>query len=307
MHYFKNQLSEKFESFRLINGVYIHEGGGSDYYTTNFGLQWNTFPHTQLDSRTGINKTENRLFGCSGWSPDSLAGKYVLEIGSGAGRFTEVLLKYGAYVVTIEPSSAIFVNQSSNKSDKLLLIKERLEHVPLKRNSFDFVLCYGVIQHTPKPLNSYKECIKYVKPNGMCSFDQYEKIYYPSPWYFPKYFWRPITTRLKPETLLRLIEMYIPHYFAFDTFIKNIPLAGFYIRGLIPIPCWNYTGSSDVDQTRKSLIEWAIMDTFDALGAQYDKPWTLTRLRKEANKFPVKSFHVGYGGNGIILNTFGYK
>lgn len=302
---FGDLLSSKFTSYALHEGVYINKNSNTQYYTGNFGLQWNTFSETQLDSHTKLLKSAYRLFGCSGWSPASLKEMTVLEVGSGAGRFTEVLLKHGARVVSIEPSDAIFANQAKNKHPNLLLIKERLELAPIKPLAFDYVLCYGVIQHTPNPEQSYKECLKYVKPDGMCSFDHYEKICYPAPWYFPKYFWRPITTRLKPEFLLKIISTYIPYYFPIDTFIKSLPLMGFTISGLIPIPCWNYTGTKDVNQSRESLIEWAIMDTFDALGAKYDIPWSLNRLRRFAKKLPVKSFHVGLGGNGIILNTYG--
>jgi SAM-dependent methyltransferase len=46
----------------------------------------------------------------------SLAGKHVLEAGCGAGRFTEVLLKAGAYVTSIDLSSAVEANGIEAKS-----------------------------------------------------------------------------------------------------------------------------------------------------------------------------------------------
>ena len=298
--------AEKFKKYKIFNGVwikenYLHEQG----YASNFGLQWNKFKLTQFDSNNGTSKSNDRLFGCSGWSPESLKNKFVLEIGSGAGRFTEILLKYGAKVISIDMSNATFANYKSNNCDRLLIIKESLYNLPLEKFKFDFVLCYGVVQHTPDVKKTYKTCISFAKENGSCSFDHYEKLILPNPFYHPKYLWRPLTKNMDPNILLRFIQIYVPFYFPIDTFIKRIPKIGSYIAGSIPIPCWNYTGSDDINQNKQNLIEWAIMDTFDALGARYDKPWSLAKLNKFAKTLPVKGFHSGIGGNGIILNTFG--
>ena len=51
------------------------------------------------------------------------------------------------------------------------------------------------------------------------------------------------------------------------------------IRFILPIPCSNYTNVKNVPQERNKLVEWAIMDTFDALGAKYDKPLTFGQLK----------------------------
>ena len=294
-----------FKNYNIKNGVWSTATEQDQGYASNFGLQWELFHNTQLDSFTGLNTSENRLFGCSGWHPESLSGKKVLEIGSGAGRFTEILLKHGAHVVSTDLSNAIYVNQKNNHSERLLLIKEDLSQLPIQPSCFDFVLCYGVIQHTPQPEESYKKIVSYANENGVCAFDHYSTSKLPSPWNFPKYAWRPITTKVEPKKLLKIIETYIPKYFPVDTFIKSIPKVGGYIAGCIPIPCWNYSGIPDFPQDDEALVRWAIMDTFDALGAKYDTPWSLKRLQKFAGSLPVKSYHTGIGGNGILLNTYG--
>src|SRR5256885_13320436 len=65
---------------------------GTENYATAFGLQWNAFRKTQLDSYTGTTISRDRLTRCLGGSLDIVRGKSVLEAGCGAGRFTEVLL-----------------------------------------------------------------------------------------------------------------------------------------------------------------------------------------------------------------------
>ena len=56
----------------------------------NFGIQWNLFKKTQFDSFTKQKLTESRLKECSGCDLNKLKGKLLLEMGSGAGRFTEI-------------------------------------------------------------------------------------------------------------------------------------------------------------------------------------------------------------------------
>ena len=84
----------------------------------NFGIQWNLFKKTQLDSFNNQNLTESRLKKCSGWDLNKLKGKCLLEMGSGAGRFTEIFLKYGAIVVSVELSNAAYANYENNQNQK---------------------------------------------------------------------------------------------------------------------------------------------------------------------------------------------
>src|SRR5205823_6921844 len=78
----------------------------SDDYAAAFGLQWNLHAYTQLDSRTGAHLTEQRLVRCSGLPLQQFAGLRVLEAGCGAGRFTELLVRAGALVHSVDLSGA---------------------------------------------------------------------------------------------------------------------------------------------------------------------------------------------------------
>jgi len=86
----------------------------ADNYADNFGLQWNKFKSTQLDSVTGLRLTANRFWANTKWVPEELFGKTILEVGSGAGRFTELLLQAGAKVVTFDYSKAVDANFDNN-------------------------------------------------------------------------------------------------------------------------------------------------------------------------------------------------
>jgi len=85
----------------------------NDDYAESFGFQWNVHARTQLDSFTKKSISRDRLFKATGW-PSDLSGQTVLEAGSGAGRFTEVLVTTGASIISFDLSSAVDANHRSN-------------------------------------------------------------------------------------------------------------------------------------------------------------------------------------------------
>ena len=74
-------------------------------------------------------------------------------MGSGAGRFTNIILKYtDAIVYSVDSSSSVEVNFDNNKkyvNKRLFLFHSSLYQLPFELNQFDVVICFGVIQHTP--------------------------------------------------------------------------------------------------------------------------------------------------------------
>lgn len=243
-------------------------------YTDNFGDQWNMFRRTQLDSVTGLTLSRDRFYQGTKW-PRDLRGETVLEVGCGAGRFTEILLATGASVVSVDESSAVDAClRNHGHHSRLRVLRANLFTLPFPEASFDRVFCYGVIQHTPDPAAAFRELVRFVKPGGHLAIDVYDHQP-PVTRFWSKYLWRPITTRLPPRMLRRLIEFYIPLWLPVDDFFGRIPK----LRRLVPglIPCWNYRGLFPLTELQRR--EWAILDTYDALGARYDFPQTIETVR----------------------------
>ena len=92
---------------------FIPRFSDSRNYARNFGLQWQIHAKTQLDSCIGATYSRDRFFQTTGW-PERMAGERVLEVGSGAGRFTEVILKTGARVYSFDLSDAVLANYANN-------------------------------------------------------------------------------------------------------------------------------------------------------------------------------------------------
>ena len=93
------------QRYPIRNGVprFVPESN----YADNFGMQWNRFSKTQLDSYSGHPISAKRFWGATQWRPEDLEGKLVLDVGCGAGRFAEVALLAGARVVALDYSTAV--------------------------------------------------------------------------------------------------------------------------------------------------------------------------------------------------------
>lgn len=132
------------------------------------------------------------------------------------------------------------------------------------------------------------------------SLDYYLKSPELSPWRTPKYTWRPITRRMKPHRLLKIIEWYMPYWLPVDSAIRRIPRIGPKLVAFLRIPCWNHR---DLGLSRSENLQWAIMNTFDALGAAYDFPKTLEEVRTMVSVPECESGEVFYGSNGVVANV----
>ena len=79
-----------------------------------------------------------------------------MEAGSGAGRFTEVLLQTGAEVFSFDYSNAVEANLSNNGEKlNLHLFQGDILNIPFPEEYFDKVICLGVLQHTPDPEKAF--------------------------------------------------------------------------------------------------------------------------------------------------------
>jgi SAM-dependent methyltransferase len=265
-------------------------------YAASFGDQWNRFRKTQLDRFNGTTLSRDRFFSGTRWTPEALRGARVLEVGCGAGRFTQVLLDTGASVHSVDYSSAVDACLANNDDPRLIVAQADVYHLPFERASFDYVFCYGVLQHTPHPQRAFEQLVAFVKPGGRIAIDSYRKAWELQP-YKSKYLWRPLTTRMPRERLLRLIQWYVPMWLPLDTVIKKLPLVGNTL-GMF-VPCWNYCF---LPLTRQQQVEWAILDTFDALSPAYDLPQSEKTIREWFERAGLENIDVRVGGNGVLGN-----
>ncbi|MGH3103827.1 MAG: class I SAM-dependent methyltransferase, partial [Gaiellaceae bacterium] len=209
-------------------------------YAESFGEQWNRYRRVQLDSQTGRPLSRARFFDGTGWTAAELAGERVLEVGCGAGRFTEILLETGAEVWAVDASSAVDAcRRTVGDHPRLHLLQADLHALPFAPGAFDRVFCYGVLQHTPEPAAAFRALVDQLRPGGRLAADVYRKSEYVDRW-SAKTLWRPVTTRLPRRWLRRAAEWYVPRWLPLDTRLARTPKVGRFLVALVP--CWNYTG-----------------------------------------------------------------
>ncbi len=163
--------------------------------------------------------------------------------------------------------------------------------------SFDFIFCFGVLQHTPRPREAFLELVRYLRPGGEIAIDIYKRETGISK-LRSKYWYRNLTLRVPPKMLMQLFQWYLPFWMPADNFLTKIPLVGNYLS--IPIPCWN---KSNLPIDRKLQIEWTVLDTFDAFSAQYDQPQSINVVQLWFEQAGLINVDVRPGGNGIVGNA----
>lgn len=260
-------------------------------YADSFGFQWNTHAETQLDSHCNVTVSRDRVFSVTGW-PDNMKGQTILEAGSGAGRFTEVLVTTGADVLSFDFSSAVDANRRNNGDNgNLLIFQGDIFNIPVPNQSLDKVFCLGVIQHTPDPKAAFMSLASKVKPGGSLVIDIYAlDLKAMFQW---KYALRPITMNIDNEKLYKFISMVTPLLVAPTRLLRKI--AGRWGARISPIVEYSYLGLDD-----KTNKQWAILDTFDMYSPAHDHPQSEHTVMEWFKEVGFEKVHVGRGPNGVV-------
>lgn len=263
----------------------------SDHYSDTFGKQWNRFSYTQIDN-SGNNHSYTRFFRETGMNSEDFDKKNILEIGSGAGRFTNIILIHtNAFVYSVDSSDAVFANYENNQNisnGRLNLYKASIYDLPFERNQFDIVICLGVLQHTPDPVNTIKCLCEQVKKNGKIIVDFYP---YNGFWTLisAKYFLRPLTSRLSVNYLFNFYKEKIPKLIKLYYFFKKNKLG--VLTRFLPIADISNTIPENLE---KSLFEeMVLLDTIDMLSPKYDKPQKLNKIKKLIQN---QNFNITFAG-----------
>jgi SAM-dependent methyltransferase len=274
-----------------------------DNYTENFGKQWNAFRLTQIDRpREGQRLSEQRFFETTGWAPETLAGLDVLEVGSGAGRFSRVVLaRTEANLWSIDYSTAVDANIKTNGAlgaDRFHLFQASIYDMPFPDASFDRVFCLGVLQHTPDFEASVRALVGKAKPGGEIVVD-----FYPIKGFWTKihakYLLRPITKRMSHERLLGLIDKNAARLIGISRFLSRPGLR--VLKRFLPV--------CDIEATMprglaaEELREWVVLDTFDMFSPEYDNPQRPSRVAEMFQRSGATVKFAGFTRVGEVMTA----
>lgn len=269
-----------------------------DSYASAFGTQWLRYRRTQLDSFTGVPVTERRLRRCLGdplWS--HLAGRLVLEAGCGAGRFTEVLLKQGARVVSVDLTEAVVANQLNfPQTEHHMVIQADITRLPFAGRQFDLVLCLGVLQHTPSPEVTMSALFGQVRPGGWLVVDHYSYQYMLS--YFSKSSWvlRAVLKRLDAERGIRATEALVRWFLPWHRAARRWYPAQVLLSRLSPVVSYYHAIPELADEHQ---VQWALLDTHDSLTDWFKHFRLRGQIERHLRQLGAATVDVSYGGNGV--------
>lgn len=264
-----------------------------DNYTASFGMQWNRFATTQIDGLGVADPVSaRRFFAETGWSAVELDGADVLEVGSGAGRFSRVILEQTrANLHSVDYSSAVEANWRTNGAiapDRFRLAQASVYDLPFPDGAFDKVFCLGVLQHTPDFAASVRAIVAKARPRGEIVVDFYPirgwwtKIH-------AKYLLRPFTKRMDHERLLGLIERNVGWLMKASDALHRARL-GTLARFLPLVDQRTMPAGLTAEQRRA----WSVLDTFDQYSPEHDHP---QRVAAVAAMFEDAGARVTFAGD----------
>jgi 2-polyprenyl-3-methyl-5-hydroxy-6-metoxy-1,4-benzoquinol methylase len=291
-------VSSEGHKYPIKNGVprFVEE----DNYSNSFGEQWNIFSATQLDTKSGKSITADRLAKCLGsdlWG--NLKGKSILEGGCGAGRFTEVLLKQKAKVWSVDFSCAVDANvKNFSITDEHKVFQASILNLPFQEETFDIVLCLGVIQHTPDPVETIAALYRQVKPSGFLVIDHYKYLFswylHPAP--LVRFFLKRYS-RKSPQACMGLVRAMVNTIFPIHWLLWKIhPRLNWLLNRISPVITY-FAAYPELNIEQQK--EWSFLDTHDSLTDWHKHRKTIKQITRILENLGVENIECRYGGIGV--------
>ena len=238
---------ENGHSYPVVRG--IPRFVASDGYAANFGFEWNLHSKTQLDTDSK-HESEETFIEKTGFGPEDLKGKLVLDVGCGMGRFSDVASRWGATVIGIDLTSAVDAAYANiGARDEVNLVQADIFKLPFRDETFDVVFSIGVLHHTPNTRSAFEQLPRLLKPGGKIAIWVYGSGM--RAWSWVSDIYRVVTTRLPKRMLYAMCHFAIPW-----AYVRKVPKLGQVAWRILPM-------SAHPDP------EWRVLDTFDWYSPTY--------------------------------------
>jgi SAM-dependent methyltransferase len=228
----------------------------SEQYAGNFGFEWSLHDRTQLDGPDS-RESESSFRLRTGFTPDDLAGRVVLDVGCGMGRYADVAARWGATVVGVDLSLAVDSAQRNlGDSPRVHIAQADVLRLPFAEATFDYVFSIGVLHHTPDTRAAFERLPRLLKPGGRIAVWVYSTARWPVSDLLRRWTWR------MPRRLLHtLSHVAVPKYY-----VDRLPVVGVASRMLLPV-------------SLHPRAEWRVLDTFDWYSPRYQWKHTYQEVR----------------------------
>ena len=171
--------------------------------------------------------------------------------------------------------------------------------MPFKKNYYDFVVCLGVLQHTPSSEKSISYLWEKLKPGGKLVIDHYLfklRTSLPPPFGQALNVYRFFILMLPLKKRFKIIKFLVNFWFPLHWRFKNYLIIQKILRRLSPV-IFHY-GTIKL-KNKKYYYNWALLDTHDSLTDFYKHKLTKAKLLKILNKLKAKKINISYNGNGL--------
>ena len=103
--------------------------------------------------------------------------KVILDAGCGAGRWTYAMASLGATVVAVDLTDAgvEVTHQATSQLENVVVLQASVLHLPFHPESFDVVVSWGVLHHTPDTKAAFDRLVPLVKRGGTLYIMVYER------------------------------------------------------------------------------------------------------------------------------------
>ena len=265
-------------SYPYVNG--IARFVDAQHYAASFGFQWHRYARTQLDNDV-VRESENHFRQRTGFRPEDLKGRLVLDVGCGMGRFAEVATRWGARVVGIDLSAAAEVAARNLSERDFVAFQADVFELPFAPESFDIIYSIGVLHHTPDCERAVKVLPQYLKPGGSLAVWLYSGY---NKWYRFSDIYRKFTSRMSAQRLHALLRVAVPVINGVDSGLRAIPLVGRPMSGAL-----RYV----LPVNRNPQRGWRVLDTFDWYSPTYQSKHTYEEVFPWFESCGLEDLHVG--------------
>lgn len=213
----------------------------SDAYVESFSFEWHKFSKVQLDIFNDTTESENTFLQKTGFEKNALKGKLILDVGIGAGRFSDIVSRWGGEVVGIDLSYAVDVAlENIGDRPNVHIIQADIFALPFKEEIFDYVFSIGVLHHTPDTKEAFKKLIPHLKSGGEIAIWVYAR-YWENIQVISKTL-RKLTTKIPKRLVFYLSSISVPLYYIGP--LKNLIFPVFQFS-LHKAPRWRWLDTFD--------------------------------------------------------------
>jgi SAM-dependent methyltransferase len=242
-------------SYPVRNG--IARFVSNDQYAANFSHEWTLHRTTQLDS-TRSTVSERTFAERTGWAPEDVRGRVVLDVGCGMGRFADVVLRWGGRVVGVDLSYAVDSARANlAHQDGFEAVQASVFELPFRPESFDLIYSIGVLHHTPEPRRAFQCLPPLLRAGGGIAIWVYSLHSYPPAGIEERRdrVLRTITTRMPSRSLYALCRALC---------LLRVPFGPLWHMLLPGVLFHAFPKTHSYDS-----YDWRVLDTFDWYSPRY--------------------------------------